>query len=233
MLFLMIQMSEKEGLMQVAVDAVVFSCQENAVNVLLIRRKKEPFSGKCALPGGFVEENETAEDAVLRELQEETGVKNIFLKQLKAYTNPKRDPRGRVISIAYVALISADQDLIAASDALSAEWISIAHLPMLAFDHKSILADALTNLRMEIQTTNIASQILPKKFTLSELQRLYEIVLGKEMDKRNFRKKIYQLHILKECAETKMEGAHRPAQLYQFTAREYAPLGERIQIFLE
>ncbi len=226
-------MVQKEGLMQVAVDAVVFTCHENAVKVLLIRRKKEPFVGKYALPGGFVEEYETTDQAALRELQEETGVKNIFLKQLKTYSDPKRDPRGRVISISYVALISPDQDLFAASDALSAEWISIAHLPLLAFDHKQILEDALINLRMEIQTTNIASQILPKKFTLSELQRLYEIILEKSLDKRNFRKRIFQLNILKDCTETKMEGAHRPAQLYQFAAREYAPLGQKMHVFLE
>lgn len=226
-------MTGKEGLMQVAVDAVVFTCHENAVKVLLIRRKNEPFYGKYALPGGFVEPDETTEQAVLRELQEETGVKNIFLKQMKTYSNPKRDPRGRVISISYVALISPDQDLFAASDALSAEWISIAHVPALAFDHKEILNDALTNLRMEIQTTNIAAQILSKKFTLSELQRLYEIILDKSLDKRNFRKRIVQLDILKDCAETKMEGAHRPAQLYQFATREYAPLGEKMHVFLE
>lgn len=226
-------MAEKEGFMQVAVDAVVFTCHENMVKVLLIRRKKEPFQGKYALPGGFVEQNEAAEHAVLRELQEETGVENIFLKQLKAYTAPKRDPRGRVISIAFMALISPEQNLLAASDALSADWVPITRLPQLAFDHKQILEDALTDLRLEIQTTNIAAQILPKKFTLSELQRLYEIILEKDLDKRNFRKRIFQLETVKECAETKMEGAHRPAQLYQFAAREYAPLREKMHVFLE
>ncbi|MBI5002343.1 NUDIX hydrolase [Candidatus Woesearchaeota archaeon] len=226
-------MAEKEGLMQVAVDAVVFTCQENMVKVLLIRRKKEPFEGKYALPGGFVEAAESAEEAVLRELQEETGVENIFLKQLKAYTAPKRDPRGRVVSVAFMALISPEQNLSAASDALSAEWVSINRLPQLAFDHKQILEDALVDLRLEIQTTNIAAQILPKRFTLSELQKLYEVILEKSLDKRNFRKRISQLEILKEVAETKMEGAHRPAQLYQFTTKEYTTLREKVHVFLE
>ncbi len=226
-------MAEKEGLMQVAVDAVVFTCDESIVKVLLIRRKQEPFVGKYALPGGFVEAGESAEEAVLRELQEETGVENIFLKQLKAYTAPKRDPRGRVVSVAFMALISPEYNLTAASDALSAEWVSINRLPQLAFDHKQILEDALVDLRLEIQTTNIAAQILPKRFTLSELQRLYEVILEKSLDKRNFRKRISQLEILKEVAETKMDGAHRPAQLYQFTTREYTTLREKVHVFLE
>lgn len=218
--------------MQVAVDAVVFTCQRSMLQVLLIRRKKEPFKEKYALPGGFIEPGETAEEAVLRELQEETGVKNIFLKQLKAYTEPQRDPRGRVLSIAYIALISPDQDLVAASDALAAEWVSITKLPTLAFDHRIILADALRELRIEIQTTNIAAQILSKKFTLTEMQQLYEIILNTALDKRNFRKRIFQLDILKECAETKMEGAHRPAQLYSFITSKYAPLREKMHAFL-
>ena len=226
-------MAEKEGLMQVAVDSVVFTCDGSIVKVLLIRRKQEPFVGKYALPGGFVEAAESAEEAVLRELQEETGVENIFLKQLKAYTAPRRDPRGRVVSVAFMALISPEYNLTAASDALSAEWVSINRLPQLAFDHKQILEDALVDLRLEIQTTNIAAQILPKRFTLSELQRLYEVILEKSLDKRNFRKRISQLEILKEVAETKMDGAHRPAQLYQFTTREYTTLREKVHIFLE
>src|SRR3989338_123510 len=226
-------MAEKEGLMQVAVDAVVFTCDGSIVKVLLIRRKQEPFVGKYALPGGFVEAAESAEEAVLRELQEETGVENIFLKQLKAYTAPRRDPRGRVVSVAFMALISPEYNLTAASDALSAEWVSINRLPQLAFDHKQILEDALVDFRLYIQTTNIAAQILPKRFTLSELQRLYEVILEKSLDKRNFRKRISQLEILKEVAETKMDGAHRPAQLYQFTTREYTTLREKVHIFLE
>jgi 8-oxo-dGTP diphosphatase len=180
-----------------------------------------------------VNENEDAAEAAQRELEEETCVKNIFLKQLKTYTDPLRDPRGRVISIAYMALISPDQHLHAATDAMVAEWHRVDALPALAFDHKMIVADALRQLRIDIQTTNIAYQILPRKFTLTELQRLYEVVLDKKLDKRNFRKRIKELAILKETNETKMEGAHRPARLYEFRSKKYMNLKERIHVFLK
>ena len=217
----------------VTVDAVVFTVRDNELKLLLIKRKEPPFQGTYALPGGFVNEQEELEDAVKRELAEETNVKDVFLKQFGVYGNVGRDPRGRIITTAYIALISADQQhLMPATDATEARWFSIQDLPKLAFDHAEIIADALKQLRYEIQTTNIAVQILPQKFTLSELQHLYELVLGRQLDKRNFRKRIKELGILKETHETKMEGAHRPAQLYKFSHAGYTSLREKVHVFL-
>lgn len=225
-------LSMKEGLMQVAVDAAVFTIINGELNLLLIKRKNKPFQGKCALPGGFVEKGEEFEDAVTRELCEETSVSNVFLKQLGAYGGVKRDPRGRVIAIAYLALISADQELHATSDAMDAKWYPTHSLPALAFDHAQIVSNALETLRYEIQTTNIALQILPKKFTLSALQSLYESVLDKKLDKRNFRKRIKEFDLLKETNESFCEGAHRPAKLYVFKQQAYTTIREKIHVFL-
>lgn len=222
---------KQERPMRVAVDAVVFTVMHDDLKVLLIKRKNPPFRGKHALPGGFVEENEELEDAVKRELTEETNISRIYLHQLGAYGGVKRDPRGRVLSVAYLALISPDQELRSTADALGAEWHSVDNLRELAFDHKQIIEDTLKELRFEIQTTNIAVQILPSKFTLSELQHLYELVLKKELDKRNFRRRIKELGVLKELKETKMEGAHRPAQLYTFKDKNYQLLKDRIHVF--
>jgi 8-oxo-dGTP diphosphatase len=218
--------------MKVAVDAVVFSIIKGDLNILLITRKYPPFKGQCAIPGGFVRKEESLEAAAKRELTEETGVKDIYLKQIGAYGDVNRDPRGRVISIAFLALISPDHDLKATSDALDAKWYPIDELPKLAFDHGAIIKHALQDLRFEIQTTNIAHQILPKRFTLTQLQQLYESVLGKRLDKRNFRRRVLEMGVLKETSETFMEGAHRPAKLYVFREQKYAPLKERLQVFV-
>jgi 8-oxo-dGTP diphosphatase len=218
---------------KIAVDAVVFTIIDNGLNILLIERKKEPYKGKFALPGGFLENNEELEEAATRELHEETGVKDIFLKQLKTYGSVKRDPRGRVISVAFIALINSDRELVASSDALRANWHPTHSLPELAFDHEVIVKDALAQLKIEIQTTNIACQILPERFTLTKMQKLYENILGKELDKRNFRKKIKELELLKETKETFMEGAHRPALLYEFSNKGYSDIKDKVHVFLK
>jgi len=221
-----------QGQMRVAVDAVVFTILNNELKVLLIKRKYNPFQNKFAIPGGFVKEKEELETAVKRELLEETGVKNVFLKQLGAYGAVNRDPRGRILSITFIGLISPDQKLKPTTDAYDAGWHSISDITELAFDHNKILQDSLNQLKYEIQTTNIAFQILPKKFTLSQLQNLYEAILEKELDKRNFRKRIKELGILKETQETFMEGAHRPALLYEFKDQKYTNIREKIHVFL-
>lgn len=213
---------EKQGI-KVAVDAVVFSVMQHDLKILLIKRKNPPFQGLWALPGGFVRNDEELEEAAARELYEETNVKNIFLKKLTAYGAVNRDPRGRIISIVYLALIDAEKvRLESKTDAERAQWFSLDELPKLAFDHQKIIAESLEELRYEIQTTNIAFQLLPQKFTLTELQKAYEAVLGKALDKRNFRKMIQELHLLKDEKETKMEGAHRPAQLFSFKEKRYS-----------
>ncbi|MBI5389858.1 NUDIX hydrolase [Candidatus Woesearchaeota archaeon] len=224
-------MADARGTVRVAVDAVVFTIQQDQLKLLLIQRKNPPFQGMYALPGGFIHPAEALEAAAHRELSEETGVKDIFLTQLGAYGAVKRDPRGRIISIAYLALIKGDQRLKPATDASAAQWLSIHQLPTLAFDHAAIIADALKRLHYEIQMTTLASQILPSKFTLTQLQHLYELILGRNMDKRNFRKWIKELDLVQELPEW-TSGKHRPAQLYRFKISSYQQLGDRVNLQL-
>ena len=223
-------MSEKVTL---AVDTVIFTIKDNDFQILLIKRKNSPYKGMYALPGGLVEKNEEVEETASRELEEETGVKNIFLKQFGVYSSVGRDPRGRVVSVAFIALISSDNiNLCAKDDAELAGWFSVDSMPKLAFDHKKVIEDAILNLRFEIQTTNIAFQILPKRFTMPELKSTYELILGKKFDKRNFSKRIKSLEILKETNEYRMDGPHRPAQLYEFKDIKYKPLKDKIHVFI-
>ena len=204
----------------VTVDLVIFTIAENDLKVLLIRRAGEPFKGRWALPGGFVEIDESLEKAAARELKEEAGVTDVYLEQLYTFGEPKRDPRGRVISVAYFALVDAGRQRIqAASDAADAQWHSVFDSKLgakLAFDHKKILEYAVWRLRNKIEWTTVGYELLPKKFTLSELQRVYEIILQKPVDKRNFRKKILAQGQIRELNESRSDGAHRPAKLYSF-----------------
>lgn len=201
----------------VTVDLVIFTIADNDLKVLLIRRGGEPFKGRWALPGGFVEIGESLEKAAARELKEEAGVTNVYLEQLYTFGEPKRDPRGRVISVSYFALVDAGRQRIrAASDAAEAEWHSVFNSPKLAFDHKKILEYAVWRLRNKIEWTTVGYELLPKKFTLSELQRVYEIILQRPVDKRNFRKKILSQGQIRELNEARSDGAHRPAKLYSF-----------------
>jgi 8-oxo-dGTP diphosphatase len=205
----------------VTVDLVIFTIADDDLKVLLIRRGVDPFKGRWALPGGFVDIHESLEHAAARELKEEVGVTNVYLEQLFTFGEPKRDPRGRVISVAYFALIDAErQRIVAASDAALAEWHSVFDAPKLAFDHKQILEYAVWRLRNKIEWTTVGYELLPKKFTLSELQRVYEIILQKPVDKRNFRKKILAQGRIRELNETRGDVAHRPARLYSFQHRE-------------
>lgn len=207
---------------KLAVDAVVFTILNRNLKILLIKRKFPPFKSMSALPGGFVLINENLDQAVARELHEETNVKNIFLKQFKTYGDVHRDPRGRIVSVAFMALIDGEKvKLKSRMDAERAHWASAYKLPQLAFDHKKIIREALEELRFDLLNTNIVCQIMPERFTLTELQKTHELILDKTLDKRNFRKKINELMLLKELHETKMEGAHRPAQLYSFKKKEY------------
>jgi 8-oxo-dGTP diphosphatase len=204
----------------VTVDLVIFTIAENDLKVLLIRRAQEPFKNKWALPGGFVEMDESLEEAAARELKEEASVSNVYLEQLYTFGEPKRDPRGRVISIAYFALVDASQQNIrAADDAAEAQWHSVFKPPKLAFDHREILDYAVWRLRNKIEWTTVGYELLPKKFTLSELQRVYEIILQKPVDKRNFRKRLLAQGEIRELNETRSDGAHRPARLYSFKAK--------------
>ena len=208
----------------VTVDCVVFGLDDADLKVLLIARDREPFAGRWALPGGFVDPDETLEQAALRELAEETGVSKVYLEQLYSFGDPGRDPRGRVVTVAYFALIAADQrPLAAGSDAAEAQFWQMSELPALAFDHEQILAYALERLRNKLEYTTVGFQLLPATFTLSELQRVYEAILGRALDKRNFRRKLGLLSILTPLNEYRASG-RRPAQLFRFSQRQFDKL---------
>lgn len=211
----------------VTVDCVIFGLEDSTeLRVLLIQRGHEPFKDAWALPGGFVDLEEDLETAALRELEEETGVRDVFIEQLYTFGAPKRDPRGRVISIAYYALVNLRQHPVkAASDAKTVEWFNVNHLPKLAFDHNEILEVAINRLRAKVRYQPIGFELLPEEFTLTQLQSLYETVLGvdKPLNKRNFRTRILKMGVLKEVG--KQEGvAHRPAKLYAFDKEKYEEL---------
>ncbi len=200
----------------VTTDILIFAIDEGHLRILLIKRKEWPFEGEWAIPGGFVQMEEDLENAAHRELREETGVKNVYLEQLKTFGKPDRDPRTRVISVAYIALLpNSNIHLHASSDAVDAKWFSVDKLPKLAFDHNEIIETGLDRLRGKIRYTNIVFALMPDEFPLSQLQETYEIILGHTLDKRNFRKKMLSLGIL-EPTDNKIVGAHRPSLLYRF-----------------
>jgi len=203
--------------MLVTVDIVLFTVEHETLKVLLVQRKFEPWKNLMVIPGGFVRLNEDLEKAAKRELFEETGVNNIYMEQLYTFGNSQRDPRGRVITVTYYSLIDSTKiKLKASTDAKNAKWFPISKVSKLGFDHNLILDYAIKRLRNKLNYTTIAFQLLPQLFTLTELQKLYEIILDRKLDKRNFRKKLLSLDILDETRESKMEGAHRPAKLYKF-----------------
>ncbi|HEC22244.1 MAG TPA: NUDIX hydrolase [Chloroflexi bacterium] len=200
----------------VAVDVVIFMIREGRLQVLLVKRRYPPFEGRWAIPGGFVHIDESLEDAARRELREETGVEDVYLEQLYTFGRPDRDPRMRVISVTYFALLPAGEiDVRAGDDAADARWFPVDDLPPLAFDHREIIEYALTRLRYKLEYTDVGFQLLPAEFTLTELQRAYEIVLGEQLDKRNFRRKILQSRILRETGRLRA-GEGRPARLYEY-----------------
>lgn len=198
----------------VTVDLVIFTLSERDLQVLLIHRDHWPFKGRWALPGGFVQERESLTQAAHRQLLDETGVSDVFLEQLHTFGHPHRDPRMRVVTVAYYALVPADK--LPPKEKGEVRWWSIYHLPELAFDHDRILELALSRLRRKIMDTHVAFQFMPKKFTLTQLQRTYEIVLGRALDKRNFRKKVLSLGGVKETEDFHLQGRHRPARMYEF-----------------
>ena len=207
----------------VTVDTVVFTVTEQKLKVLLIQRKSEPYQTMWAIPGGFIHVGEPLAEAAERRLFEETNVRDVYLDQLRAFAKPGRDPRARVITVAFFALVSADKlQLEAKANASHVEWYCVSDLPDLAFDHKGIVEYAQDKLRRELIRSSIAFQLLPPEFTLTELQKVYELILDKALDKRNFRKKMLASGLLLDTGTTKMEGYHRPAMLYAFAKRELA-----------
>lgn len=214
------------------VDCAVFGLAPDGggLEVLLIRRALAPFKDKWALPGGFVRVEETLDEAARRELEEETGLKEVFLEQLYTFGAVKRDPRERVVSVAYFALVKPSA-ITADTDAAEARWFPVSEVPALAFDHAHILATALNRLRGKLSYQPIGFELLPPKFTLTQLQRLYEAVLGEPLDKRNFRKKALSFDLLIPLKETHRDGAHRPAQLFRFDPVKYERLKKKGFLF--
>jgi 8-oxo-dGTP diphosphatase len=210
------------------VDCVVFGFDDGELKVLLIQRGLEPFKGRWALPGGFVRVDETLDHAARRELNEEAGLKDVFLEQLYTFGDVDRDPRERVVSVAYYALVKlSDHKAKAATDAANAEWFPVSQLPKLAFDHADIVEVALSRLQGKVRYQPIGFELLPPKFTLSQLQHIYEAILTAQLDKRNFRKKVLSFGLLVPLKETQMSGRHRPAQLFRFDADKYEKLKKR------
>jgi 8-oxo-dGTP diphosphatase len=220
---------------QVAVDIVIFCLREGELQVLLIRRAIPPFEGRWALPGGFVHARESLDEAARRELEEETGlrpgspagavakagVRDTYLEQLYTFGDVERDPRGRVITVAYYALLTGEASpLVAGTDAGEAKWMPARKHPPLAFDHERILAYALERLAAKMEYTTVGFQLLPKTFTLGQLQRVYEAVLGRSLDKRNFRRKMTLLGVLKPLDEWVTDGPSRPAQLFRLSTKQ-------------
>ena len=210
------------------VDCVVFGFDGGGLQVLLIRRALAPFKDKWALPGGFVRVEETLDEAARRELEEETGLKDVFLEQLYTFGAVTRDPRERVVSVAYYALVNLQgHQPKAASDAAEADWFALDALPKLAFDHKEILRVARERLRAKVRYQPIGFELLPEKFSLSALQRLYETVLDTSLDKRNFRKKLGEMDFVVATGELESGVTHRRAQLFRFDEKKYQALMKR------
>ncbi|MBN2610029.1 MAG: NUDIX hydrolase [Bacteroidales bacterium] len=212
----------------VTTDCIIFGFDEGELKVLLIKRGIEPFIGKWAFPGGFLQMDENSDQCALRELYEETGVKNVFIEQLYTFSDVDRDPRGRVITISYYALIKlSDYRLKAGDDASNAEWFPISKVPPLAFDHDRILRIAIARLRGKIRYQPIGFELLPEKFTMPELQSLYETVLEMQLDRRNFRKKILETGLLIDHNETVKGLPHKGAKYFSFDKKKYKELSEK------
>ncbi len=204
---------------EVTTDVVIFTIKDGKLKVLLVKRAHEPFKGKWAIPGGFIRISETIDAAALRILKEKTNVQNIYLEQLYTFGDPLRHPTARVITCAYFALIRSDDIVLSFEDnseITEVQWHPVYDLPPLAFDHKEIIEYSLKRVRERLEFCPIAFQLLPEKFTLTELQKTYELILDKKLDKRNFRKKFLALSILKELDECTKSGSKRPARLYSF-----------------
>lgn len=213
----------------VAVDGVIFGYdhrqEEPEMQLLLIKRNLAPFKEKWALPGGFVLMNETLVEAAARELKEETGIEKVYIEQLYTFSSLNRDPRGRVLSVAFFALVNLEKHTLkAGTDAEEAEWFSVNKLPALAFDHKVIVKTAVERLRGKVRYQPIGFELLPDEFTFSDLQNLYETILESPLDKRNFRKKIESYGLLIETGDKRKGKPNRAAKLYLFDRKRYIEL---------
>ena len=209
----------------VTVDCIIFGFDGQNLKVMLIQRKSEPFAKKWALPGAFVNEDESLENCAERVLMKESNISGVYLEQLFTFGTPSRDPRERVISVAYMGLVkTADFELIAGNDELQIEWRDINEVQDLAFDHQQILETAIQRIRGKIRYQPIGFELMNSKFTLPQLQQLYEAILGQTLDRRNFRKKLLSMQILKQLSEKQQNVAHKAAFYYEFDRERYEVL---------
>ena len=200
----------------VTVDVAIFTVLDDSLRILLIQRRNPPHQGMWALPGGFVDIDESLKHAAWRELKEETGINAAYLEQFYTFGHQRRDPRERVITVAYLALLPPDKlTLQAGSDAERAEWFDVQRLPELAFDHPKIIARALHRLNEKIGESSVVFELLPETFTLPELRRVIELIRGEPLDRRNFRKRMLKQGLIEPTGEVARRGAHRPAKLYR------------------
>lgn len=204
----------------VACDIVIFTIKNEKLQTLLIKMKKEPYHGHWAIPGGLVNIKESLDDAAKRHLSDKTGVKGIYLEQLYTFGAVDRDPFGRVVSVAYFALFPANGLKVQTSTEYSdISWFNVESLPELAYDHRQILDTAVQRLKTKLEYTNIVYNLMPAEFTLSQLQKTYEMILKRKMDKRNFRKKILSLELIKPSGKATSGQPNRPSQLYRFSRK--------------
>lgn len=207
----------------VTVDLVIFTVNDDLLKIMLVKRAEEPFADSWSLPGGFLKASESLEDAPLRVLKEKAGVENVYVEQLYTFGDPDRDPRARVITVTYFALIPWKDLIPPPSDKVAdLTWASVNDLPKLAFDHKKIVEYAVKRLRAKASYSNIVYGLMPRQFRLSELQRMYELIIDDKLDKRNFRKRMLATGLLQETGRKDLAGAHRPAMLYKFKKMEIA-----------
>lgn len=207
----------------VTVDLVIFTVNDDMLKIMLVRRAEHPFADCWSIPGGFLETGESLEAAALRVLREKTGMQNVYMEQLYTFGEPDRDPRTRVITVTYFALIPwknlAQPE---STKVVDLTWVPVNHLPKLAFDHKDIVQYAIQRLRAKASYSNIVYGLMPRQFRLSELQTIYEIIIDDKLDKRNFRKRMLATGLLQETGKKEAMGAHRPAMLYKFKKMEIA-----------
>lgn len=202
--------------LNITVDVTIFTVHDGQLQIVLIKRTNEPFKGQWALPGGYLQEGETSAESAERVLRQKAGVSGVYVEQLYTFDSPSRDARGRVVTIAYFALVPVGKLAFSGSDVQEPTLFSVAKLPLLAFDHSDIIRYAVQRLQAKLEYTNAVHSLLPRSFTLSELQSAYEAILDRPLDKRNFQKKFLSLDLITLTDEMKTGGKHRPARLYRF-----------------